>query len=140
MWTTKESSIPTRWPRRCNGYFLKDVTLKDPTGKDVTFKKGDLVPTFGFLQADGSTSCGNWLYCASYTNAGNMMARRGKEDPTGLGLYPNWAWCWPVNRRVLYNRASCDPSGQPVESQTGRCSSGKAANGSAMSLTDRGLL
>ncbi len=96
-----------------NGYFLKDVTLKDPSGKDVEFKKGDLVPTFGFLQADGSTSCGNWLYCASYTKAGNMMARRGKEDPTGLGMYSNWAWCWPVNRRIIYNRASCDPAGVP---------------------------
>lgn len=41
------------------------------------------------------------------------MARRGKEDPTGLGLYPNWAWCWPVNRRILYNRASVDPQGNP---------------------------
>ena len=104
---------PHKMAKECNGYFLKDMALKDPTGKDVSFKKGDLVPAFGYLQADGSTSCGNWLYCASYTNAGNMMARRGKEDPTGLGLYPNWAWCWPVNRRVLYNRASCDPSGKP---------------------------
>jgi formate dehydrogenase major subunit len=42
-----------------------------------------------------------------------MMARRGKEDPTGLGLFPNWAWAWPVNRRVIYNRASCDVNGQP---------------------------
>ena len=104
---------PNKMAKECNGYFLKDVSLKDPTGKDVTYKKGDLVPAFPLLQADGSTSCGNWLFCASYTNAGNMMARRGKEDPTGLGLYPNWAWCWPVNRRVLYNRASCDPSGNP---------------------------
>ena len=104
---------PHKMAKQINGYFLKDVTLKDPTGKELNFKKGDLVPTFGFLQADGSTSCGNWLYCASYTNAGNMMARRGKEDPTGLGLFPNWAWCWPVNRRIIYNRASCDPAGQP---------------------------
>ncbi len=104
---------PNKMAKEGNGYFLKEVTLKDPTGKEVSFKTGDLVPTFGFLQADGSTSCGNWLYCASYTNSGNMMVRRGKDDATGLGLYPGWAWCWPVNRRVLYNRASCDPSGQP---------------------------
>lgn len=104
---------PHKMAKGVNGYFLKDVTIKDAAGKEVSFKKGDLVPTFVNLQADGSTSCGNWLYCASYTNAGNMMARRGKEDPTGLGLYPNWAWCWPVNRRILYNRASCDPSGNP---------------------------
>ena len=42
-----------------------------------------------------------------------MHERRGTEDPSGLGIYPNWAWSWPANRRVLYNRASCDPSGQP---------------------------
>ena len=38
---------------------------------------------------------------------------RGTEDPSGLGIYPNWAWSWPANRRVLYNRASCDPAGKP---------------------------
>jgi formate dehydrogenase major subunit len=42
-----------------------------------------------------------------------MMARRGQEDPTGLGLYPNWAWNWPANRRILYNRASVDAAGKP---------------------------
>ena len=44
---------------------------------------------------------------------GRMMQRRGTEDPSGLGIYPNWGWSWPANRRVLYNRASCDPSGKP---------------------------
>jgi formate dehydrogenase major subunit len=94
--------------KEINGYFLKDVTVK---GK--AFKKGTLVPSFAFLQADGSTSSANWLYCASYTEAGNMMARRKLDDPTGLGLYSGWSWCWPVNRRVLYNRASVDLEGQP---------------------------
>ena len=42
-----------------------------------------------------------------------MMQRRGTEDPSGLGVYPNWGWSWPANRRVLYNRASCDPAGAP---------------------------
>jgi formate dehydrogenase major subunit len=41
------------------------------------------------------------------------MARRDATDPTGLGLYSKWAWCWPVNRRILYNRASVDPAGNP---------------------------
>jgi len=41
------------------------------------------------------------------------MARRGTEDPSGLGIYSNWAWSWPANRRVMYNRASCDTSGKP---------------------------
>ena len=24
-----------------------------------------------------------------------MIQRRGTEDPSGLGIYPNWAWSWP---------------------------------------------
>jgi len=41
------------------------------------------------------------------------MALRGKDDPTGLGLYPNWSYVWPLNRRIIYNRASCDLNGKP---------------------------
>jgi uncharacterized spore protein YtfJ len=41
------------------------------------------------------------------------MQRRGTEDPSGLGIFQNWGWSWPANRRVMYNRASCDPSGKP---------------------------
>jgi len=91
-----------------NGYFEKDATVK---GK--SFKKGTLVPSFAYLLNDGSTSSGNWLYCHSYTEKGNMAARRGKKDPTGMGLYPEWSWCWPVNRRIIYNRASVDINGKP---------------------------
>ena len=93
--------------REINGYFLKDMAVK---GK--SFKKGDLVPSFAFLQDDGSTSSGNWLYCNSYTNTGNMAARRAREK-SGIGLNPQWAWCWPVNRRIIYNRASVDQYGKP---------------------------
>jgi len=91
-----------------NGYFEKDTTVK---GKP--YKKGTLVPSFAFLQDDGSTSSANWLYCNSYTEKGNMAARRGKNDPTGMGLYPEWSWCWPVNRRIIYNRAAVDLNGKP---------------------------
>jgi formate dehydrogenase major subunit len=91
-----------------NGYFEKDVTVK---GK--SFKKGTLVPSFAYLLDDGSTSSGNWLYSQSYTEKGNMAARREKKDPTGMGLYPEWSWCWPVNRRIIYNRASVDLNGKP---------------------------
>lgn len=94
--------------RECNGQFTRDIMIK---GKQ--YKKGQQVPSFAFLQADGSTTSGNWLYCNSYTEAGNMMQRRGLEDPTGMGFYHNWSWCWPVNRRVLYNRASVDLDGKP---------------------------
>jgi len=100
---------PHKVAKEINGYFLKDVIVKDKS-----FKKGTLVPSFAYLQADGSTSSANWLYCNSYTEKGNMAARRSKEDaPNNIGLYPEFAWCWPVNRRIIYNRASVDPKGQP---------------------------
>src|SRR5215471_10562261 len=78
-----------------------------------TIKAGQQLPGFGLLRDDGTTACGNWIYCGSWTEAGPQMQRRGTEDPSGLGIYPNWAWSWPANRRVMYNRASCDLSGKP---------------------------
>lgn len=97
--------------KEINGYFLEDIP-EHPFDKKP-YKKGTLVPSFVFLLDDGRTSCGNWIYSASYTEAGNMAARRKKTDATGLGLYPEWSWAWPVNRRIIYNRASVDLDGQP---------------------------
>jgi formate dehydrogenase major subunit len=100
---------PHKVAKEINGYFLKDVTVR---GK--SFKKGTLVPSFAYLQADGSTSSANWLYCNSYTEKGNMSARRSQKDaPLNIGLYAQFAWCWPVNRRIIYNRASVDLQGKP---------------------------
>ena len=98
--------------REINGYFLKDVEI---SGK--TYKKGTLVPSFAFLQNNGSTSSGNWLYCNSYTEKGNMAARRNQKDDSGIGLYSEWSWCWPVNRRIIYNRASVDLKGRPWDEE-----------------------
>ena len=97
--------------KEINGYFLEDIP-EHPADKKA-YKKGTLLPSFVFLLDDGRTSCGSWIYSASYTEAGNMAARRKKTDPTGLGLYPEWSWCWPVNRRIIYNRASVDLEGNP---------------------------
>ena len=74
---------------------------------------GLLLSTFDDAKEDGSTAIGNWLYSGSYTEEGNMMDRRGTDDPTGMGFFHNWAWSWPANRRVLYNRASADAQGRP---------------------------
>jgi len=95
--------------REINGQALADIT--DATGQ--TIKAGQQLPGFAWLKDDGTTLCGNWLYSGSWTEAGNMTARRGTDDPSGMGVYPNWAWSWPANRRVMYNRASCDPAGKP---------------------------
>jgi formate dehydrogenase major subunit len=96
--------------REINGKALADLT--DPATQQIV-KTGQQLPGFAWLKDDGTTSCGNWIYSGSWTEAGPQLARRGVEDPSGLGIYPNWAWSWPANRRVLYNRASCDPEGKP---------------------------
>jgi formate dehydrogenase-N alpha subunit len=97
-----------------NGKALADLT--DPKTQQV-IKAGQQVPGFAWLKDDGTTSCGNWLYAGCWTEAGPQLARRGTEDPSGQGIYQNWAWSWPANRRVLYNRASCDASGKPWDAE-----------------------
>jgi len=98
-----------------NGHYVKDVVIEDAaTGAKEINKKGETVPSFAKLMADGSTSAGNWLMTGSFDQKGeNKMMKRGKEDPTGLGLYPDWSFAWPLNRRIIYNRASCDLEGRP---------------------------
>jgi formate dehydrogenase major subunit len=100
--------------KEVNGKALEDLT--DPKTQQV-IKRGQQVPGFAWLKDDGTTSCGNWIYSGSWTEAGPQLARRGTEDPSGQGIFPNWAWSWPANRRVLYNRASCDPSGKPWDAE-----------------------
>ena len=95
-----------------NGKALADVT--DPKDKKkVLVKAGEQVPSFAFLRDDGSTACGCWIYSGAWTQAGNQMARRDNSDPWGIGQTLNWAWAWPVNRRILYNAASAAPNGKP---------------------------
>jgi formate dehydrogenase major subunit len=96
--------------KELNGRAISDVT-DEPT--KTTMKAGQQLPGFSWLRDDGSTSSGNWLYCGSWTEAGALIQRRATDDPSGLGIYPNWGWSWPMNRRVLYNRASCDLNGKP---------------------------
>ncbi len=127
--------------REINGYFTRDTKIK---GK--LFKKGTQAPSFGFLQADGSTMSGNWLMSGSYvewsSNEGkktdahyvnnsagqfsNRLAKRiaEKNEPKARkliargraeGLNLNWSWTWPVNRRIIYNRASVDNNGIPYD-------------------------
>src|SRR5215469_4778593 len=97
--------------KEINGKALAD--LKDEKQTPSEWKAGQQLPGFAWLRDDGTTSCGNWLYCGSWPDSGSNTQRRSTDDPSGLGIYPNWAWSWPANRRVMYNRASCDPEGKP---------------------------
>ena len=95
-----------------NGRAIADlVESKDAT--KVLLKAGEQLPGFGLLRDDGSTASGCWVYAGSWTQAGNQMARRDNADPYGIGQTLGWAWAWPANRRILYNRAASDPAGKP---------------------------
>jgi formate dehydrogenase-N alpha subunit len=87
--------------REINGYDLKTEML---------------LPSLLKLSNDGTTSCGNWLFSGSYTEKGNMACQRGMIDASNIGLYSEWAWAWPLNRRIWYNRASVDMKGKPWDS------------------------
>jgi formate dehydrogenase major subunit len=88
------------------------VDAEDPATK-VQLKANQQLPGFAWLKDDGTTACGNWIYCGAYTEAGNLTMRRDASDPSGMGVHQNWGWSWPANRRVLYNRASCNVDGKP---------------------------
>jgi formate dehydrogenase major subunit len=113
-WPYKIPAAPSadELARECNGQALAD--LPDPSGPGKFLaREGEQLPSFALLAADGTTSCGCWIFSGSYTQAGNQMARRDPTDVSGLGCTPGWAWSWPLNRRVLYNRASADAAGKP---------------------------
>jgi formate dehydrogenase major subunit len=83
---------------------LAEINGFGPDGKPLS--------SYTQLKDDGSTSCGCWVYCGVYANGVNQAARRTPwQEQNWLG--PQWGWAWPLNRRVLYNRASADPAGQP---------------------------
>ncbi|SRX80165.1 formate dehydrogenase alpha subunit, selenocysteine-containing protein [Amycolatopsis mediterranei S699] [Mycolicibacterium parafortuitum] len=93
--------------------------LRRINGVDLT--TGRAVNSYTELKADGSTACGCWIYSGVYADEVNQAARRrpqsehrGRSPQSDEGPYDNeWGWTWPLNRRVLYNRASADPQGRP---------------------------
>ena len=111
-----ESPAPEDLAKEYSGKALADLAdPKDPT--KIVRKAGEQLAGFGELRDDGSTASGCWIFCGSWGPTGNLMARRDSSDPTGIGQTLNWAWSWPANRRIMYNRASCDPDGKPFNPQ-----------------------
>ena len=108
-----ELTLPYQDPRKP----LLDEIAKEINGQDLT--TGLRLEKFAELKDDGTTTAGDWIYTGHYPETGNLAKRRDgvqdpeKNDPTGMDFYPNWAWSWPANRRVLYNRASADSQGRP---------------------------
>lgn len=87
---------------------LAEINGRYVSGPDA----GKPLSSFTEMKADGSTIGGCWIYTGVYADGINQAARRtpGNQQPAWA---PDWGWAWPLNRRILYNRASADPQGKP---------------------------
>jgi formate dehydrogenase major subunit len=110
-WWYSNPAIPAldEVAREINGWAIEDVP--DASGA-VAMRAGQQLARATDARADGTTLSGNWLYIGMYPDAGNLAQRRSLADPSGLGRYPEWAFSWPANRRILYNRCSADAAGR----------------------------
>ncbi len=100
--------------KEVNGYATQDITDKD--GK-LVYKKGQAVSTFAHLTDDGKTASGCWIYTGVVTETpdGKITNKAASRKPADAKDYlgHGWGFAWPANRRIIYNRASADPSGKP---------------------------
>ena len=101
------------YPKDEHGETDAEAVLKEINGYHLTGDKaGQLLDKFADMRADGSTAGGCWIYTGVFAGGVNKSANRvpGQEqDEAAL----DWGWAWPMNRRILYNRASADPQGRP---------------------------
>jgi formate dehydrogenase major subunit len=71
---------------------------------------GPQVDGFPRLKADGSTASGGWIYSGVLgPDKINKALSRNSKDYLGHG----WGFAWPGDRRIIYNRASASPTGEP---------------------------
>jgi formate dehydrogenase major subunit len=104
-WRIKDEPSAERVLKEINGY----TWLR---GKPLA---GKPLPSFADLKDDGTTACGAWIYTGVYAptpehpEGHNHAANRKGDSWVALG----WAFSWPANRRLMYNRASADPAGEP---------------------------
>jgi formate dehydrogenase major subunit len=87
-----------------------EAVLREINGFDTA--TGEPLGGYTELKADGSTACGCWIYSGCFGEGVNQTARRVPHTEQSW-VAPDWGWAWPLNRRVLYNRASADPAGKP---------------------------
>lgn len=74
---------------------------------------GSPVENFVALEDDGSTVCGNWVLSGYYNDPEDPPCKRRIREKEGIGANPDWSFAWPLNRRIVYNRCSADPEGNP---------------------------
>jgi formate dehydrogenase major subunit len=87
-----------------------EAVLREISGYRIA--DGSALDAYQQLADDGSTACGCWIYSGVYAGGVNQSARR-RPGAEQSWVAPDWGWAWPLNRRILYNRASADPDGRP---------------------------
>jgi formate dehydrogenase major subunit len=106
QWRIKDEPDDLLVLKEINGYVVKTPDHPQP----YNLHDAPHIPGFTALKADGTTACGSWIYSGVYPAPEHIRAAdRNPEGYTFLG----WGFSWPANRRILYNRASADPSGKP---------------------------
>jgi formate dehydrogenase major subunit len=87
---------------------IAEINGRFESGPDA----GTPLSSYTQMADDGSTSGGCWIYTGVCADGINRAARR--KPRTEQDEYAHeWAWAWPANRRILYNRASADAEGRP---------------------------
>lgn len=103
VWDYGDPADAEEVAKECHGFIWPD--------------RNKLVKNFTELQKDGSTACGSWIFSGSFSQDGKNLMKRRIPEKEGIGNNLEWSFAWPVNRRILYNRASCDPSGKPWDEE-----------------------
>jgi formate dehydrogenase major subunit len=88
-----------------------EAVLQEINGWEI--ESGRFLTGYPELKDDGSTVCGCWIYCGCFKDGINQTARKKPHWEQDSYVAPEWAWAWPANRRIIYNRASADPDGNP---------------------------
>ena len=88
-----------------------EAVLQEVNGWEIA--SGTFLSGYPELKDDGSTVCGCWIYCGCFKDGINQTARKKPHWEQESYVAPDWAWAWPANRRIIYNRASADPEGNP---------------------------
>ncbi len=97
-WDYGEKPEPEKVAQEINGYY---------TGN------GELIADFTGLEDDGSTASGSWIYAGYYNDEEEPATKAREPETEGIGSHPGWSFSWPLNRRIIYNRAGADPKGKP---------------------------
>jgi len=85
-----------------------EAVLKEINGYTVSDHKQ--IAHIQDLKNDGSTASGAWIYCGVFPEESRNRANERKpKDLLGHG----WGFAWPNDCRIIYNRASARPDGQP---------------------------